>query len=86
MSQAVSIIVAAIILVAMPALEAQLTMANGSGAGNIVSGGSRTFVTGVTPVIGRNGVVGGIAIDSTGLVRAAETDVTDSLRRTREAA
>ena len=50
----------------------------GQGIATIQSGGTQAFVTGVTPVIGPNGGVGGVSVDTRGVVQLAE-DV-DSLR------
>ncbi len=46
--------------------------ANGQGAVSSVSW--RPFVTSLTPVIGRNGTVGGVSIDAEGVVTRAEID------------
>ncbi|MEO1524796.1 MAG: DUF1598 domain-containing protein [Planctomycetota bacterium] len=45
---------------------------HGQGIATIQSGGTQAFVTGVTPVIGPNGGVGGVSVDTAGVVRLAE--------------
>ena len=43
----------------------------GQNVASVAFGGSRPFVTSVTPVIGANGAVGGIEVDAAGVVRQA---------------
>ncbi|MEL6107141.1 MAG: DUF1598 domain-containing protein [Planctomycetota bacterium] len=42
------------------------------GIANVQSGGTQLFVTGVTPVIGPNGSVGGVSMDARSVIRLAE--------------
>ena len=53
--------------------------------GSIRSGRRRPFVVGVVPVVG-NGVVGGVLIDSKGVVSRADQDRVGQLRKAREKA
>ena len=56
-----------------------------SAQASIRSGGRRPFVVGVLPVVG-NGVVGGVLIDSKGIVSLADQDRIGQLRAVREKA
>lgn len=65
----VRFIVAAWAFLALPVSESIVgRLASAQGVASLQSGGSRPFVTGVTPVIGANGAVGGIQVDPQGLV------------------
>ncbi len=48
-------------------------------AAQTFSGGFRPFVTSITPVIGPNGVVGGISVDANGIVARVEIDPSGQL-------
>lgn len=54
------------------------TTVRSQGIANVQSGGTQLFVTGVTPVIGPNGSVGGVSMDAQSVIRLAK-DV-DELR------
>jgi hypothetical protein len=47
------------------------------------SGSQRPFVTGITPVVGPNGEVGGIFVDPEGVVRRPEVDISGQLGQAR---
>ncbi len=56
------------------------------GQAAIQSFSSRPFVTGITPVIGSNGAVGGVTVDAAGVVARAQTEAAGNLRDIRQQA
>ena len=78
------LLVAILGMVSTPCLAfAQTVMSNGGSSG-VSSGGLRPFVTGVIPVVGPNGAVGGVLVDADGVVTRAKTIDAKKLKKARE--